>query len=212
MGPLFKDPEILDAKVRVYSVKSGSDMFWALCRTIERPCGLEEIIINDPSLAAGPKGVLLKDQTVKQLLNAIVQQAPAYQWVISQGVINLAPISRDGEGMLSRRPKPVELKKISSIRAAFSIFHGAGLHPTWQAPGRERIKLIDLNFTHGGTVRDALNEIAVADGQVMWLYVPNSDSGSHFLMPNWGPNARMPKSEIDAERDRFREDFQRWSK
>ncbi len=210
--PLFRSKqELLATPIKHLKVRAGTDIFWALCRTIERPCGHEGIKVNDPDTSAPSEGLDLKDTNVERVLELLVKQAPAYRWEIRDGVINLEPNRPKIESQLSRPLGPIEFKNTAANRAAFNALYQAGIKASWQGPVRERHKLFDLSFK-GGTVRDALNAIALWDHQIMWYFTADAAGHSSYSLPNWGPSAKVSKADVDAERQRFKDDYDRWNK
>lgn len=210
--PLFRSKkELLATPIKHLKVREGTDIFWELCRTIERPCGHEGIRVNDPATAAPQGGLDLKNTNAEQVLELIVKKAPGYRWEIRNGVINLEPNRPQFESQLSRPLEPIKFKNMSAGRAAFNAISHAGIKAAWQAPGRERIKLFTLPFK-GGSVRDVLNSIALWDGQIMWYFTTDAAGHSLFMLPNWGPSPRTSKEDVDVERQRFKEDYERWTK
>lgn len=172
----------LDASLREFSASHESEL-WTLCRLISRPCGVEEGHFGDLAVSSSAAPLTLSKTTPRKVLDAIVERHPGYQWALRDGVINLEPKTRDGEDVLARKLAVAAIRGDSSFKAALDILHLADIPAGYQLQGRGRFGRISLELTNV-TVREALNAIAKADGQVMW-FLTVSQTGRTLYMPSW---------------------------
>jgi hypothetical protein len=99
----------------------------------------------------------------------------------------LEPERISGEDLLASKLSHVSIHGSSSYKAALDILHQAGIqinsHYIGQAPLYARINL----ELHNVTVREALDAIAKADGQVIWRFAPEDQEKrlGTFWLKSW---------------------------
>ena len=172
--------ELLDSPLAQFDVRAGENAFAVLCDKINISCGEEEASIND---LGGDAALHLTTTTPKNVLDAIIQRHPAYQWALRDGILNLEPKKHDGEDVLSRKLDEVSIHGVSSPKAMLDVLHQAKIRFGFQpSNGRGRYALIDLDQKNI-TVRDALNAVARANGQMLWLFsLENGERSGVFLV------------------------------
>ncbi len=119
---------------------------------------------------------------LRQVLDDIVSKDPAYDWQVQEGVVNLLPSSGEPK-LLSTRLNKFQLLDVSSASYALDqilkqpqlrksmhklrLSAGLTLVKSLSAPHPRRFS---VRF-NGGTLRQALNAIASAQGRAIWEYV-----------------------------------------
>ena len=198
--------DFLGSKLDSFGVRQGVDHLWPLCQKIDRPCGLEELEVNDPSLSAPSGGTTIMGQTVRDVLDHITTRAPKYQWAVRKGVINIEPKDRGTENPLDRKLAKVTLKNMSSTRAALHVLQLANALGSFQPPGNFRLRKIHDLELENVTVREALNAIVAADGQAMWVVFPRNKDKPSLFFGLWGSSG-LKGADHDAERKRIWEEW-----
>ena len=182
----------LDAPLDAGSEARGGYELFDSCRAMNRPCGQEQTGDKEIAKRKHPT-IKLKKTTPRKILDLIVGRYPSHRWVVQDGVLVLEPKRRKGEDILARRLDHVSIRDSLSLKAAFDVFRqakipGVGISMT----GDPRYACIDLELSNV-TVRDALNAIAKADGQVMWSFVPRGpgENGPSIYLLSWGRADRV---------------------
>jgi hypothetical protein len=118
--------------------------------------------------------------TLRQVLDAIVAADSRYHWEVSDGVVNLLPVSGEPallrarinefhiENTASSLDALLRLLKLPEVVEAMSKLHlkpGLMLVDYWSAPRQFSVR------SNGVTLRQALNAIARANGRDIWEYV-----------------------------------------
>lgn len=195
------DDARLDVSLREFRAEDGWG-FRTLCQEmLKEPCGIEQGA-ND-SIMQGKQGRVLhlSKTTPRKVLDAVVERTPGYQWKSRDGVLNFEPKNL-AEDILAKKLEKVSVHGISSFQAARSVLDQAKIPFTYQVKGG-RYGLVDLELTNV-TVRQALNSIVKADGQVMWVFAhaPRESrvrAKGTLIMPSWrkegvGPHGEPVKS------------------
>lgn len=192
------DEGFLDMPIERFEAAIGTE-FWSLCETLNRPCGMEMAQLYDlsPIQTGGPERLLKPPDKVRlakvkprEILDAFIAKYPGYRWALKNGVINVEPIKREGEDVLSRRLRSVSISGLTSFKAALHVLRQADIATTWTLKGRIRYGFVDLELKNV-SVREALNEIARAEGQVGWIFVLRTSTGRSFSMPTWKDEGTM---------------------
>ena len=141
--------------------------FYDVCARQHMACGLE---MNACSGFGTMPNLFPVDMTLAKALDRIVALHPDMRWEVRAGVVNLEPVQRIGQDILSRKLGKVSLHGVMSDQAFTSVLESAGL--TKEAgytphQGTRCYAPIDLEL-RDVTVRQALNAIAKADGQLVW--------------------------------------------
>ena len=123
------------------------------------------------------------DDTLRSLLDAALAAEPEYTWSVDNGVVNLVPRYREPLFLETAIPK-LEISEAATTNEALSQllavpevskqagrelgirFFGGGIGG-YPSPARTHISLSLSNIT----VREALNAIARARGDAIWLLV-----------------------------------------
>ncbi|HXG06806.1 MAG TPA: hypothetical protein VNI77_05710 [Nitrososphaera sp.] len=125
----------------------------------------------------------LPQATLRETLEAIVQKAPQYRWLVDEGVVNLLPVDDEPE-LLKVRISKLRVKNAISINVALNKLFALpevknAIEKLQLSPGVQMIKrLVSLNPNppryniecKDMTVREALNTIARSHGQAVWEY------------------------------------------
>lgn len=161
---------LLDVPMEEFSAPGGNE-FARLCSSVGMPCGYEEVPGKKIEHNKGAE-LRLKKTTPRKVLAEITARYPSYRWSVQDGVLVLEPKQRAGKDLLARKIDHFSIQNTVSIQAAILLFlqakiPGAGV-PSFGDP---QFACVDLNLGNV-TVREALNAIAKADGQVMWQFSP----------------------------------------
>lgn len=157
----------LDARLEHFEAQDGLE-FRKLCKDILKiPCGLEEAADNQIGQNKETPPLSLSKTRPRDILDAIAGRLPGYRWAYRGGVINLEPRNR-AKDVLSKKLGKVSIHGVSSFRAARMVFDQAKIPFAYQPKGG-RFGPVDLELKNV-TVREALNAIVKADGQVMWFF------------------------------------------
>ncbi|MBI5622547.1 MAG: hypothetical protein HY924_02080 [Elusimicrobia bacterium] len=173
----------LDSSVDEFEAQ-GHEMF-KLCRKLNVPCG-EEFARGYQHWRHKKPALRLKNTTARNVLDEISRRNPGHRWVFQDGIVILEPTQRTYQDLLERRLARVSVHGRSSLDAALDVFRQAKLKIGFMTMGNPLYAHVDLELTDV-TVREALNAIAKADGQVMWNFVP-TDVGKgrgSFYMGSW---------------------------
>lgn len=176
----------LDTPVDKFEADWGEEMF-GLCRTLDRPCGEEGGLGHDTQSDEGPK-LHLTNTSPRKILDEITRRFPQYQWVMRDDVLTLEPAkTADRTNLLSRRLDHVSVYGKPSLRTALDVLRQAKISVTYYGIGPpSQHGLIDLELKDV-TVREALNAIAKADGQVFWAFHPwdAKKATGNFALSTW---------------------------
>jgi len=175
----------LDTPIDDFTSDVGNE-FHTYCRAHNKPCGREEVRCGDFQILNAPK-IHLKKTTHRKVLDQIVQLHRGYKWVQRDGVLNLEPIHRKGQDLLARKIDHLSIHGSTTLKAFLLVFKAAGIRVGMSYSGPPMaFAPIDTEFNNV-TVRDALNAIAKADGQVVWFFCadkPEESAGS-FSLSSW---------------------------
>lgn len=176
----------LDSPIDEFNLPSENE-FVDLCTKLRKPCGIEVSDSKDLKAARKESPKKLIKTTPREILELHVRRLPRQHWLLTGGVINLAPKMRVGEDVLARTLDAISIHGTSSEKAAMTVMHQAGIQCAYEPSGRSRYGVVDIELKNT-TVRDALNAIAKADGQVIWYFNRNETSGNNrakLLMLTW---------------------------
>lgn len=196
------DDSALDAPVEKFEVQAGGE-FHALCKNILRkPCGVEEVFGDAERRDKELPPLRLSKTSGRKILNTITERSPGSKWTVRNGVINFEPKNL-GDDPLSKKLDKVSIHGASSFQAVRMVLDQAKIRFTYQV-GRGRFGIVDLELENV-TVREALNAIVNADGQVMWVFsrTPGESRVKYkgtLMMPSWrkegiGPHGEGLKNE-----------------
>lgn len=169
------------ATLAEFSATSGDELLM-LCAKNNWACGIEEqscFHLSSLRNTLNPTTVHLKSVTPRQVLNHIARLYPGYRWKIRNGVVNLEPNNRTGSDLLSIRLSTVSIHGEISRVAFRKILQlaGIGVVNGFEQRQPQLYGVVDVEL-HDTTVRDALNAIARADGQVAWECGPYAAANS----------------------------------
>lgn len=192
----------LDTRLGDFKASSGRELV-TLCKdTLKKPCGLEEAPGESIQQSKGLAPLHLSSASAREALDAIAARHPGYQWTSRGGVVDFEPKKLEDD-ILSKKLDKVSLHGVSSFQAARRVLDQAKIPFAYQPKGG-RYATIDIDLTDV-TVRDALNAIVTADGQVMWVFSHSPKSGGPkftgtLTMPSWrtegvGPHGEGTKNE-----------------
>lgn len=187
--PIAPKETILDFILQDYSIDWDYNEFFDLCATIQGACGFE-VAAGDEKFACGEDVPPDKETfeypgpvTVREVLDKIVERRTRYRWVYDRGVINLLP--KPGEGLseeglapggrnpLDRVIKDLSFKGMRAQLAADVILVASSVDAKWMPSSKlTDFKELDLHLREI-TARNSLNEVARADGKVMWIFCRN---------------------------------------
>jgi hypothetical protein len=162
--------------------------FAAVCQAHNKPCGIEKNSCVSESSKNARSPIHIRKTSLKNALNQATTLLPGHRWIVRDGVINLEPVMRRGPDLLSRRLDKVSLHGVSSEDAFYLVFKQAGIRTGGSAyvGGGPIFGSIDLDLSDI-TVRDAMNAITKADGQIVWQYCPDKPEQSlvSFNVSSW---------------------------
>lgn len=152
--------------------------FVAVCRALHTGCGVE-VVDGVESLAASNSPLPRANRTARQILDEYVGMRPHDEWALVDGVLNLRPAMRPSPDWLSKKTGTLALRKMDGFQAALELLRRSGarlaLYPS-QAP----FKPVDRTFKDV-TIRQGLNAIAKADGELVWVVV-HSKGGARLVL------------------------------
>jgi hypothetical protein len=181
----------LDVPIEGIEIRWGREMY-ELCSLLNRPCGQEDTVTREIDYRRRPT-LKLQNTTPREILNTLTQRYPSHQWIIRDEVLTLEPKSRHGKDLLARKLAHISIHGSSSYKAALSVFEQAGIHVGQEMVGDPKFARLDLELQNV-TVREALNAIAKADGQVLWIFRPiDSEKGTgSFGLSSWRKSGMRP--------------------
>lgn len=199
---LAPDDLALDAPVEKFEAQAGGE-FHALCKNILRkPCGVEGIFGDAERRDKELPPFRLSKTSGRKILNEITKRSPGSKWAIRNGVINFEPKNL-GDDPLSKKLDKVSIHGASSFQAVRMVLDQAKIRFTYQV-GRGSFGTVDLDLKNV-TVREVLNAIVNADGEVMWIFIhrPKEEGVKRqgtLMMPSWrkegiGPHGEASKNE-----------------
>jgi hypothetical protein len=133
------------------------------------------------------------DSPLSQVLDTMVATDPRYRWQVQDGVVNLLPTAGEPT-LLKTRLNEFHVENISSAREALSWLLALpevkkGMRDLHLKP---RIAIITGGSApnppkfsvkqRGGTLRQALNAIAYAQGRAIWQYIEIHCDGKHEVV------------------------------
>jgi hypothetical protein len=150
------------------------DEFSVLCKAQNRPCGVEERHCNEIRTETSATLTHMRKTTFRKALDQAVQSHNGYRWTVRDSVVNFEPVKRVGTDLLSRKLDKVSIHGVESSAAFRLVMKQAGISvnmagTVYSGGGPPLFVPIDLELKDV-TVREALNAIAKADGQVLWWY------------------------------------------
>lgn len=192
----------LDARLGDFKAASGRELVTLCKETLKKPCGLEEAPGDSLQQGKGLAPLHLSSASARETLDAIAARYPGYRWASRGGVVDFEPKAL-ADDLLSKKLDKVSIHAVSSFQAARMVLDQAKIPYAYQ-PKPWLYGTVDMELT-GVTVRDALNAIANADGQVMWIF-SHSRKGAGarvkgtLMMPSWrtegiGPHGEATKNE-----------------
>jgi hypothetical protein len=128
-----------------------------------------------------------------QVLDALVATDPRYRWQMQDGVVNLLPATGE-PALLRTRLTQFDIKDVASAREALSLLLALpevkqGMRDLHLKPG---IAIITGSSQpnppkasvrqQGGTLRQALNAIALAQGRAIWEYTERHCDGQNEVV------------------------------
>lgn len=156
----------LDAKLDEFEIKDEDD-FVALCKKLNKGCGME---VPPDGAASKRESRRLKRVSPREILDQYISKNPNYKWTEQNGTMNLQPRERKGDDVLSRKLQAVSIHGASGFKACLDVLNQAEISTGYEIMGRPpRFSPIELELKNV-TVRDALNAIAAADGQFIWMF------------------------------------------
>lgn len=176
--------EAMDVPVREFSAPSGQELR-TICRVLNRPCGYETLNNYAFGKPQGPR-LHLKQNSARKILDEIVRRHPGHHLGSYDGVLVIEPIKRVGPDLLARKIDRLSIRGRTSHAAALMVLKQAKIRAEEVSFGNDIYARIDLELNNV-TVREALNAIAKADGQVMWRFTPDisrKDAG-FFNLSTW---------------------------
>jgi len=196
------DDAALDAPIEKFEAQAGGE-FHSLCKNVlKKPCGVEEISGDAERRDKELPHLRLSRTSGRKVLNTIAERSPGSRWAVRNGVINFEPKNL-GDDPLSKKLDKVSLHGVSSFQAVRMVLDQAKIRFTYQV-GRGRFGIVDLELKNV-TVREALNAIVNADGEVMWVFIhtlkrAGVKSQGTLMMPSWrkegiGPHGEAPANE-----------------
>ena len=132
----------------------------------------------------------LKEVTLRDVLNAIVQSAPEYRWRESEGVFEISP-ARGGNSLLdttvssfqvtdvSQAEAVEQLMNLPEVRAGLGAMSAEYRSADRGMPGKNGARL-SLRL-EGVTVRQALHRIAEMSGSRFWVFRKGRGRDSEFI-------------------------------
>lgn len=160
----------LDAPLEDVSAFIGNEVV-ALCRAQNRPCGVEQEQRPQVGRPKSTTMIHLKKTTFRKALDQTVRLHPGNRWTVRDGVVNFEPLNRIGPDMLSRKLDKVSIHGVPSDEAFNLVLKQAGIRTSGSAYSGAGPMFANVDVELKSiTVRDALNAIAKADGQICWWF------------------------------------------
>jgi hypothetical protein len=123
--------------------------------------------------------VSLSDATLPDVMNAIVQSSPKYQWREAGGVVDVCPLA-GGSPLLETSISSFNVKDVSPSQAFDQLFNLPEVQANMKAMNLKRRapdvsygKISESKFSvnmEGVTLRQALSRIAQASGLQIWVF------------------------------------------
>jgi hypothetical protein len=164
------------SQVRV--IKFHGDMA-ALLGTLAQQFDVTVGLETDPKKPRSEVTLDLYDATFHDMLNAIVQSEPRYQWLERDDCIEVLPVNYS----LSLMDTPISSFQVKDVNRDLAInrllglpevraqYLSMNLKPRPPSPPSERAKDEKLSFDlNGVTLRQALNRIAQDSGAKFWVF------------------------------------------
>lgn len=168
-GPAFAlDQSDLDKPLTDFATGDHGD-FVAVCRALHAGCGVE-VIDGVESLASRNSPLPRSGRTARGILDEYQAGRPHDAWSLENGVLNLRPATAPTPDWLSKKIRAVKFRKTDGYEAALTLLYmtGASLGVRMRKP--PTLKPVDLSLKNV-TVRQALNALAKADGEFVWIVV-----------------------------------------
>lgn len=147
-------------------------------KAVKMPCGQELLPASEKATNEPPILLDLKDTTPREVLNKLVGQLADSRWEMRSGVINIEPRKYDGDDLLGTKLPEFSAHGVSSLQAALDLFEDAGITVSYEEMGRRRhFGVIDVDLKKT-TVREGLNAIVKADGELMWVFTRSNNPES----------------------------------
>jgi hypothetical protein len=175
---------LLDTPMPQFRAAYGAELL-ALCRALNKPCGYERPQSILYGKDRGPE-LHLNKKTPREILGEIIRRHPGHRWSSHNGVLTIEGDNSVGPDLLARKIDRVSIHGRTSFTAAHVVFAQAKIRVRQLQFGNLRYAHIDLELRNV-TVREALNAIAKADGQVMWFFtaIDREHGVGDFSLVTW---------------------------
>lgn len=190
-----------DAPIGELRALFGGELF-ALCRTINMPCGFENAYTTFElmQMKLPQKELHFRSANPRKVLDELVRRNPGHHWRILDGMLMVEPNVRAHEDMLGRRLDHVSIHGSSWMGARY-VLRRAKIGCLPMPLSMEYFGSIDLELSKV-TVREALNAIAKADEKVVWQYTAYKPGKSaKFTFNSW----RTSGIDISAVQDELKD-------
>ncbi|MBI2385907.1 MAG: hypothetical protein HYV14_07825 [Elusimicrobia bacterium] len=168
-GPAFTlEQADLDKPLTDFATSAQGD-FVAVCRALHTGCGVE-VIDGVESLASRNSPLPRSGRTAREILDEYLAGRPHDAWSLENGVLNLRPATAPTPDWLSKKIAAVNFRKTDGYEAALTLLYMTGASLGVRMRKQPTLKPVDLSLKKV-TVRQALNALAKADGEFVWIVV-----------------------------------------
>lgn len=161
-------------------VTSQKGDFVAVCRALHTGCGIE-MIDGVESLAATNSPLPRAGRTAREILDEYLATRPHDEWALVDGVLNLRPAMRPSPDWLSKKTVAETFCKGDAYEAAIRLLQGTGAAVGHRQSAPAPILKPANPVPKGLTVRQSLNALAKADGELVWI-VEHAKPGDRFRL------------------------------
>lgn len=158
----------LDKPLADFATSDQGD-FVAVCRALHTGCGVEAID-GVESLSSRNSPLPRSGRTAREILDEYLATRPHDSWSLENGVLYLRPKAAPTPDWLSKKIGAVNFRKTDGYQAALTLLHMTGASLGVRMRKSPMLKPADLALKNV-TVRQALNALAKADGEFVWIVV-----------------------------------------
>jgi hypothetical protein len=152
------------------------------------PIGFEAILQESKKI-----DVKVEQGTIRDVLDAVVQSDPRYQWSEADGIINVSPKQNKSPILetVVRSFSVHKLNRVDAVTALFALPEVKGIvtqmglsksdFGSLPGPAYDNLPRLSLSFRNI-TVRKIMNEILKAEGSDYWVFFRYGDHNQYFSL------------------------------